>query len=254
MTPNTGPAVTCQNLSVGHGGTAVLENLTFTLERATTLALAGRSGCGKTTLVKTLAGIIEPIEGEATVLGEPLPRSPRDGRVGYIPQNLGLVKHATVRRNVLHGTLADLGWTRSLVGRFSDEAEHAAQTALATVGLAGMGNRQVTTLSGGERRRVAIARAFVQRPQLLLADEMLSELDGETAHAIVRCLRSMQAETGMAVVLVEHDLEIVDSIADQLLQLDAGPADRRLDPDRSGTGHGPGPELASTSGQGHLHD
>ena len=222
------PPIRCHNLSVGYGGTPVLKDLSFTVGEGSTLALVGRSGCGKTTLLKTLAGILDPLDGDATALGATLPQAPPDGTLGYIPQSLGLVMHGTVLRNVLHGTLADLGRFRSLLGRFPPEAEQAARTAIEEVGLAGMAHRRVKELSGGQRRRVAIARAFVQRPQVLLADEMLSELDDETAHSIVECLGTLQAESEMAVVVVEHDLDMAEEISDQLLRLADGSIQERI--------------------------
>ncbi len=229
MTVTPSPPIRCDGLSVGYTGAPVLENLSFTVEGGTTLAIVGRSGCGKTTLLKTLAGILEPLGGEATVLGTRLPRSPPAGTLGYIPQSLGLVMHGTVLRNVLHGTLSDLGRMRSLLGRFPERARKDALTAIEAVGLAGEEQRRVSELSGGQRRRVAIARAFVQEPRVLLADEILSELDGETAQAIVDCLRTLQAETEMTVVIVEHDLDVAGELSDQLLRLEAGGVGERTE-------------------------
>lgn len=221
MTDHTSPPVRCRDLSVGYGD-PVLERLSFTVKDGSTLAVVGRSGCGKTTLLKTLAGILTPLDGEAVVLDARLPDSPPDGELGYIPQGLGLVMHATVLRNVLLGTLADLGRTRSLLGWFPGDAERAARAAIETVGLAGTEHRRVTELSGGQRRRVAIARAFVQRPRVLLADEMLSELDIETAQSVVNCLHELQAETGMTVVVVEHNPDVAREISDRVLRLESG--------------------------------
>ena len=213
------PSIRCHELSVGYNGDPVLEDLTFTVEEDSTLALVGRSGCGKTTLLKTLAGILEPIEGEATVLGTKLPQSTPDGTLGYIPQSLGLVMHATTIRNVLHGTLSDLGTTRSLLGRFPRHAEQEARVAIERVGLADEERSRVKELSGGQRRRVAIARALVQEPRVVLADEMLSELDDETAYGVVDCVRELQEETGMTVVIVEHNLEVARELSDRILRL-----------------------------------
>ena len=222
MTDATDPPIRSRNLAVGYDGTPVLADLTFSVEEGSTLAVVGRSGCGKTTLLKTLAGILDPLEGEATVLGTRLPATPPAGQLGYIPQSLGLVGHGTVLRNVLHGTLADLGLLGSLLGRFPPDAEQAARTSIEKVGLEGMGGTRVSELSGGQRRRVAIARALVQEPRLLLADEMLSELDAVTARSIVDCLRTLQDETAMTVVVVEHDLDVAEDISDRLLRLEGG--------------------------------
>ena len=221
MTDQT-PPIRCTDLTVGYDGEPVLESLSFTVEENATLALVGRSGSGKTTLVKSLAGVLDPIDGEATVLGTELPRSPPSGSLGYIPQDLGLVSHGTVLRNVLCGTLSGLGPIRSLLGRFPPQAEDAAREAIESVGLAGMDDRRVFTLSGGQQRRVAIARALVQKPRVLLADEILSDLDSETAESIVTCIESLQAESGMSVVIVEHDLAVAREISDRILHVEDG--------------------------------
>lgn len=224
------PPIRCHGLSVGYNGEPILEDLSFTVEGGSTLGIVGRSGCGKTTLLKTLAGVLEPLKGEATVMGTSLPRSPPSGELGYIPQGLGLVMHGTVLRNVLHGALSDLGRLRSLLGRFPQHAEREARAAIEMVGLAGTEQRRITELSGGQRRRVAIARAFVQEPRVLLADEILSQLDEETAASIVDCVHTLQEETGMTVVIVEHNIGVAHEISNQLLRLEAGGIEKRIEP------------------------
>ena len=219
--------VRCRELCVGYDGEPVLEDLSFSITRGETVAFVGRSGCGKTTLLKTLAGILPPIAGEGTILGRELSEPPPPGEVGYIPQRLGLVPHESVRTNVLHGRLSDLGPVRSILGRFPDEAEHEALEAIERVGLSGKEHDRVMELSGGQQRRVAIARAFVQAPRVLLADEMLSELDHETAMSIVRCVETLQADTGMAVILVEHNRSMADEISDVVLSVGTGGIESR---------------------------
>ena len=224
------PPIRCQELAVGYNGEPVLEEVSFTVEKGATVALVGRSGCGKTTLLKTLAGILDPLDGEATIHGTRLPQSPPPGELGYIPQSLGLVMHETVLTNVLHGRLSDLGRIRSLLGRFPTDAKIDAREAIERVGLGGYEQSRVKELSGGQRRRVAIARAFVQEPRVLLADEMLSELDTETAQSIVDCLATLQTETDMTAVIVEHNLSVANAISDTVLKLGAGGIEERIDP------------------------
>lgn len=212
--------ITCHELTVGYDGEAVLGGVSFAVDSGSTMAIVGRSGCGKTTLLKTLAGILEPLDGRATVLGRKLPATPPAGDLGYIPQGLGLVEHESVLQNVLHGRLPDIGPLGSLLGRFPPEAKMAAREAISRVGLAGKEETLVKKLSGGQRRRVAIARAFVQEPRVLLADEMLSELDPETTESIVGCLSKLQAKTGMTVVMVEHNRRVAEELAGRVLSVD----------------------------------
>lgn len=226
MDDNHTQAIACTNLAVGYRGEVVLSDISFTVPSGSTLAIVGRSGCGKSTMLKTLAGILPPLGGQASVLAVDLPAIPPAGTVGYIPQGLGLVPHETVLQNVLCGRLAGLGPVRSLLGRFPKTVRMDAADAIDRVGLQGKHHVRVKELSGGQRRRVAIARAFVQRPQVLLADEMLSELDHETAASIVRCLADLQTDTTMTVVVVEHDIDVANRIADAVLAVDGDGVDR----------------------------
>ncbi len=215
----TEPPICCDKLHVGYNGEIVLADLSFTVSYGETVALVGRSGCGKSTILKTLAGIVPPLAGDASVLSRTVPDLPPPGTLGYIPQGLGLVSHESVLTNVLHGRLADLGRVRSLLGRFPEDVKNEALAAIDRVGLSGKEDIRVKELSGGQKRRVAIARAIVQEPDVLLADEMLSELDHETATSIVRCLERLQQKSGMAVIVVEHNMDIANEISDVVLSL-----------------------------------
>ena len=207
-----------KDLVVGYApAEPLVSGLNLTLEAGNTVAIVGRSGCGKTTLLKILMGILPPLGGEAEVLGIPLPNRPANGRVGYIPQNLGLVNNATVLRNVLMGTLSSMSPIRTLTARFPPDSIAAARTAIAQVGLAGKESARPRKLSGGERRRVAIARAIVQSPDLLLADEILSDLDVQTANVVIENIQMMQRENGMAILLVEHNLDDACAVAGHVL-------------------------------------
>jgi phosphonate transport system ATP-binding protein len=123
---------------------------------------------------------------------------------------------------VLLGGLARLGAWRSLLGRFTAEEVAAAEAALGEVGLGGRGDDRTTELSGGERRRVAIARAMIQRPKVLIADEFLAELDPITSAAIVSVLQRLRESTGMTILCVEHDLHAAASAADRVVVMAGG--------------------------------
>lgn len=202
-------------------GQPVLSDVTLTLERGGIVALVGPSGGGKTTLLKTLLGLLPPLGGRASVL-EGTGRPPCQKKVGYIPQRLGLVEHASVLRNVVVGTLPETGWLRSLLGAFPAEHVQRAHEALEQVGLDNMTGQSPLHLSGGERRRVAIARTLAQRPALLLADELLSELDEATATIVLNAIRQLQQDTDMGVLMVEHNLERSCDLADLVCCLGQG--------------------------------
>lgn len=174
--------------------------------------LVGPNGSGKSTLLRLLAGLLEPRAG---TVSRPDARTP--GALGYIPQRLGLVRHATARANVLLGAVPRLAGWRRLIGTFPEAERTAAEAALAAVGLEGRGGDLVEAMSGGERRRVALARAVLQRPRVLLADEFLAEVDHVTAEDLVDLLGRMRRETGMTMVVADHDVVQTARFADRVV-------------------------------------
>jgi len=213
------PALVIDGLTAGYQrGRPVLHDVSFTVPEGAWWAVVGPSGCGKTTLLRTILGVLKPFSGSVTVSAA---AGARDA-LGYVPQQLGLVRNLTVRENVLLGGLARLGTWRSLLGRFTAEEVAAAEAALGEVGLGGRGNDRTTELSGGERRRVAIARAMIQRPKVLIADEFLAELDPITSAAIVSVLQRLRESTGMTILCVEHDLHAAAAAADRVVVMAAG--------------------------------
>jgi phosphonate transport system ATP-binding protein len=213
------PALVVDGLSAGYQrGRPVLHDVSFAVPKGEWWAVVGPSGCGKTTLLRTILGVVKPMTGRVAL---PLRSASRDA-LGYVPQQLGLVRNLSVRENVLLGGLARLGIWRSLLARFTATEVAAADVALAEVGLAGRGDDRVTELSGGERRRVAIARAIIQRPQVLIADEFLAELDPITSAAIVTVLQRLRESTGMTILCVEHDLHAAAAAADRVIVMAGG--------------------------------
>ena len=126
------------------------------------VAIAGPSGIGKSTLLGTIAGLIRPISGSIKVCGAKSPQKPLRGSLGYIPQKLGLVRHASVRHNVMLGARLEL-----MIGRRKERVTDAIQQ----MGLEEKSREPIRRLSGGQQRRVATARTLAQRPRLILADE-----------------------------------------------------------------------------------
>ncbi|MEC8352497.1 MAG: ATP-binding cassette domain-containing protein [Candidatus Thermoplasmatota archaeon] len=133
------------------------------------LAIAGPSGIGKSTLVKTIAGLVRPLTGDIEVCGVMAPRRPVRGELGYIPQRLGLIRHATVFHNVLIGSRARFCGPFDIFA--SKQAKEWAKKAIAKMGLEHKTWEPIKRLSGGQQRRVATARTLAQRPRLILADE-----------------------------------------------------------------------------------
>ncbi len=230
------PPLACRALSLAVPGRVLFRGLDFAVNAGECWVIVGPNGAGKTTLLNALAGLAEPAAGSVEYGGVPLASLPpreRARRRGYMPQDNVDYFPATVRETVLvgrHPHLARWAWEGA------PDLERA-ERALADVGLAGLGSRQVASLSGGERRRVALATLFAQDPELLLLDEPSSHLD--LAHqidaldAVVRLARDGRK----AVVMVLHDLHLALRYADRAIALGrdgavAGDADAILTAER----------------------
>ncbi len=202
----------------------VLKGINLRLRAGEMLMVVGVSGGGKTTLMKLAKGLIAPQRGSVRVLGTPLQAAlsgKLDARVAYIPQQLGLVRNLTATENVLTGALSRVGALRSCLKLFPHELRAEAQATLDSLGIGHKAEEKVYALSGGERQRVAIARALMQRPQLLLADEFVSQLDPVRRGALMQIMRGLAA-SGLALIVTTHNLELVARYADRVLVLRDG--------------------------------
>jgi zinc transport system ATP-binding protein len=195
----TSPALLqAQNLSVSLDGHAVLSDITLALHRAEIVTILGPNGSGKSTLLRALLGILPPSTGGVT-------RQP--GLViGYVPQRLAIDRTLpmTVRRFL------------SLPARVTDADAHAA---LARVGLPDVAQRQMGELSGGQFQRVLLARALLAKPQLLILDEPTQGLDQPGEAAFYRLIEEVRRDTGVAILMVSHDLHVVMAASDRVICL-----------------------------------
>jgi len=216
-------ALRVRQLYVGYGRAPdIISGVDLTLKRGETAAIVGASGGGKSTLLKAVAGLVPLRAGQLEVMGFAWPRRPPRGSVGYVPQRLGLVRHATVLTNVLQGASFGGSWMDALLGRTPRGARTRALEAIHQVGLADKSDEPVRLLSGGQQRRTAVARALAQDPRILLADEFLAELDPVTLEALLETLKQQQRETGMALLMVEHQLDVAMRAADTVYRLKGG--------------------------------
>jgi len=205
----------------------VLKNIQMSITRGSNYAIVGQSGSGKSTLLKLINGMMNPSKGKIMV-DYKIPNTsdkkfkPFMQKIGYIPQNLGLIKNSTVLENVLIGALPRVSGFNSFFKKFSDLEIDNAKKILKQVGLQGKAERKVYMLSGGEKRRVAIARALVQKPEIILADEIVSELDHVTAREIMDVLAEAQATMKLTAIMVHHDLQLALEYADRVAVIKEG--------------------------------
>ncbi len=204
-----------------------LKSIKMSIDRGTNYAIVGVSGSGKSTLVKLLNGMMKPSKGIIKVdYQTPDIASPQFRKlmhkIGYIPQNLGLVKNLTVKENILIGSLPRLGKVQSFFKSFPKDELVYAEQLLGMVGLSGKATRKAYMLSGGEKRRVAIARALMQKPDILLADEIVSELDHVTAHEIMDLIVDAQKRLGLTAIMVHHDMQLALEYANRVAVIKEG--------------------------------
>jgi len=209
--------------SYNHGHASVLQGTTLTIRRGVVTMILGRSGSGKTTLLKVLQGLLKPQCGQVRFPDSSVAsQQPTTSlRVAYIPQNLGLVRSMSALENTLTGALCVTGTLPSLLRLFPAVIREKANETLSRLGLAHKLHERVYSLSGGERQRVAIARALMQEPELILADEFVSQLDPVTARDILNMVRGF-ASQGIGFLVTTHETDVVADYADRLLVMNAG--------------------------------
>lgn len=203
----------------------VLKNLTLEIPAGKHTVIMGPSGTGKTTLLRVLAGILKPSRGQIAVFDQPCSgRSQRElsSLIGYIPQQLGLVRNLSVIDNVLMGALGRMGDGAALAGFFPRAEIDAAHAALAMMGIDSKSADQVFHLSGGERQRVAIARTLLQRPRIVIADEFASDLDLAMAHEILDRIRVAADHEKITFLMSMHRMGLARKFGDEVLALQDG--------------------------------
>jgi putative ABC transport system ATP-binding protein len=225
FTETAGPSLELEDVSFNIWGRWALERLSLSIRPGEVTALAGPSGSGKTTLLSIAGGIVKPTTGVASYGGHHLWQGDGDPRheVAFVLQVYGLVPILSARENVAIALRAR--------GEKPAAADERADAELARFHIGDLGDRQVEELSGGQMQRVACARAFAVRPQVLLADEPTSELDEGHREHVMDQLR-LEAARGAVVVVATHDSAVVDA-ADRRLVLDEG----RLVPEHETGGH-----------------
>ena len=209
-------------------GDLALKGIDFDVPDGQVMALIGPSGAGKSTVIRCINRLVEPTAGTVTLndtvitgLGRGELRRARR-RMGMIFQEYALVERLTVMENVLTGRLGYVGFWRSWFRRFPQPDIDEAFRLLARVGLADMADKRADELSGGQRQRVGVCRALIQDPDLLLVDEPTASLDPKTSRQIMRLIKELCAERGLAAIINIHDVMLAQMFAERIVGLRLG--------------------------------
>jgi len=226
-----GPLLSVRALSKSFGGITAVSQVTFTVERGQSVGLVGPNGAGKTTLFNCVSGQVHLDAGSVEFEGRDLRRMPTYRRarlgIGRTFQRVELFPDMTVREHLLVAERARRGggrlWRDLLdLSRPTPDELARAEHVLDLVGITALGSTPAAALGLGSCRLVELARALVGEPKLLMADEPSSGLDENETHELAKALRTLQVEKGMAVLLVEHDLEMVAEVVDRVIVMDLG--------------------------------
>ncbi|MGY1828169.1 metal ABC transporter ATP-binding protein [Blastococcus sp. SYSU DS0541] len=217
--PGHALAVGLRGASIGYGDVPVVRDVDLSVRAGEAIAVLGSNGSGKTTLARGLLGLAAVLGGEVTVLGAPVGRLRERGRVGYVPQRhtvSGAVP-ATVREVVGVGRLA----RRGLFGRPTAADRAAVADAIAAVGLSDRTRDPVASLSGGQQRRVLVARALAAEPEVLIMDEPTAGVDAANQATLARVLADVSA-SGTALLVVTHEAGPLAGVLTRAVVVDHG--------------------------------
>ncbi|MGN1442725.1 MAG: metal ABC transporter ATP-binding protein [Acutalibacteraceae bacterium] len=201
-----------QNVSVGYDGKAVTEGLSFSLADGAYLSIVGENGAGKSTTMKTLLGLIKPIDGKI-MFGDGL----KSNEIGYLPQQTQVQRDfpATVSEVVLSGCLNQLGFKPF----YTKEQKHTAKKWMDRLEITNIAKRSYKQLSGGQQQRVLLARALCATKKLIVLDEPVSGLDPVVTENMYELIRQINREDKITVIMVSHDLAAALRYSSHILQL-----------------------------------
>ncbi|PSQ38860.1 phosphonate ABC transporter ATP-binding protein [Halobacteriales archaeon SW_5_70_135] len=200
--------------------TVALDEISLTIEEGEFVILLGPSGAGKSTMLRVLNGLTAPTEGDVHIGDDPV--SDNHSEVGMVFQEHHLIEGKTAFGNALTGALSRNGLLRSLFGIHDHEDKVTALNALETVGLLRESGQRAESMSGGQKQRVGIARALVQEPQLLLADEPVASLDPKAARDVMRYLKKAADEQELTTVTSLHQVNIAREFGDRFVGIRDG--------------------------------
>jgi phosphonate transport system ATP-binding protein len=209
-------------------GTVALKDVSFEVKDGEFLGIIGLSGSGKSTLLRCINRLLEPSEGRIIWNGKDITHLPQGElrmvrrEIGMVFQQFNLVKRSSVLTNVLSGRLGYTPPSWSLANRFSRQDRERAEQALTRVGIPDKAYNRADELSGGQQQRVGIARALMQEPKMILADEPVASLDPVLAHSILGYLEKLNSEDNITVLCSLHYLDLVQRYCERVIGLRNG--------------------------------
>ncbi|MGA7633639.1 MAG: ABC transporter ATP-binding protein [Terriglobales bacterium] len=220
---NTNSLLSIRNVAKNFGKTIVLRDISLEIAEGEFLTILGESGSGKTTLLRILAGFEQSTSGEVWMQGERLDtQPPYRRRVNTVFQNYALFPHMTVEQNV--------GYGLQVAKRPAEEIQSRVSEALSKVRMSAYAKSKPSKISGGQQQRIALARALVNRPRLLLLDEPLSALDANLRRQMQVELKELQREVGITFIFVTHDQEEAMVMSDRIALLRSGELEQIASP------------------------
>ncbi|AFK18147.1 phosphonate ABC transporter ATP-binding protein [Haloferax mediterranei ATCC 33500] len=214
------PAVSVQNVTKRFGDTVALENISFEIPEGEFVVLLGPSGAGKSTLLRILNGLTQPTEGTVHINDRAVTGHRSD--VGMVFQMHYLVETMSAYRNALTGALSRVSLAESLTSQYGEEDKLAALEALDTVGLLDEARQRAGSMSGGQKQRVGIARALVQQPNLLLADEPVASLDPKAAEEVMGYMKTAAHERNLTTIASLHQVNLAREFGERYIGLRDG--------------------------------
>ncbi len=209
-------------------GTVALKDVSFKVPDGEFMAIIGLSGSGKSTLLRCINRLIDPTEGSiiwkgvdlAQLKGEDLRKARR--KIGIVFQHFNLIHRSSVYKNIMAGRLGYTGSWNTLINRFSKDDHRRAREAMKRLGIEDQAHKRADELSGGQQQRVGIARALMQEPEMILADEPVSSLDPVLSHSILQHLERLNQEDHITILCCLHYLDLVQRYATQVIGLREG--------------------------------
>ena len=212
-------AVNFQHVSVSFGDNEILKDFSLEVQKGECLTIIGTSGCGKTTMLRLVNGLLLPSSGTVEVNGQDVGTSDLiklRREIGYAIQNVGLFPHMTVRQNIAYVPSLSKRWNRQ-------EENRQIHRLLTVVGLdAAMADRYPSELSGGQKQRVGIARALAANPSILLMDEPFGAVDSITRRGLQKELKNLHKSLGLTILFVTHDIREALRLGDRVLVMKEG--------------------------------